>query len=607
MSKELNSEVKKLPKRSEVKLEETWRIEDIFATDEAWEAELAVLKDLVPTIGEYSGKLATSAQVLLEALELDNAIGERVSKLYVYAHLKHDQDTGDGIYQSQEARAISLYTEYGAVSSYFEPEILGIEENVLDEFLQSNKELQVYQLIIDKLNKKRAHVLDADKEELLAQMSEVASSSSNTFGMLNNADLKFPTVEDEHGNLVEITHGNYIQFLESSNREVRKAAFEAVRDTYDAHKNTFASTLSGNIKKDNFFAKVRNYDNARHAALSNNHIPETVYDQLVETVNANLHLVHRYVSLRKKMLGVDELKLYDVYTPLTPESKMTVTYEESIQLVKDSLKIMGEEYSEIVEEGFRERWVDVYENVGKRSGAYSSGTYGTAPYILMNWTDTIDNLFTLTHEFGHSVHSYLTRKHQPYIYGRYSIFVAEVASTCNEALLNHYMLERTTDKNDRLYLLNHFLDGFHGTVIRQTMFAEFEHKIHQLDQEGVALTADTLTQAYHELNKKYFGDEVVMEEVDNVTWARIPHFYYNYYVYQYATGYAAAQSLSRQILEEGAPAVKRYMDEFLKAGNSDYPIEVLKKAGVDMSSKAPIEDAMKVFEDYLTQMETLIG
>lgn len=602
----MSQEVKKLPKRSEVKKEETWDLEIIFATDDAWEAELVALKALIPSINEHVGQLSISDKHLHAALELSNDLLARIEKLYVYAHLKHDQDTQNNVHQSQEARAMSLYIEYAAATSFIEPEILAIEESVLQEFLQKNENLQIYQLVIDKLNKKRKHVLSADKEEMLAQMEEVANASENAFGMLNNADIKFPSIEDEFGNFVEVTHGNYIPFLESTNRQVRKAAFEALTGTYDQYKNTFASTLTGVVKKDNFFAKVRHYDDARHASLSENHIPVSVYDQLVETVNENLGLIHRYAKLRKKVLGVDELRLYDMYTPLAADSKMTVTYEESVELVKNSLKIMGEEYSQVVEEGFNKRWVDVYENVGKRSGAYSSGTYLTAPYIMMNWKDTVDNLFTLTHEFGHSVHSYLTRKYQPYIYGKYSIFVAEVASTCNEALLNHYMLERATDKNDRIYLLNHFLDGFHGTVFRQTMFAEFEQKIHELDQAGTALTADVLTELNQSLNQKYFGEELVMDKIDNVSWARIPHFYYNYYVYQYATGYAAAQSLSKQILEEGQPAVDRYINEFLKAGNSDYPIEVLKRAGVDMSSKKPIEDAMKVFETYLTQLEALV-
>jgi len=602
----MSKTVKKLPKRSEMKVEETWRLEDIFATDDAWEKELVEVKGLIPTIEEYQGKLDEGSATLFAALQLKDAIGQRVAKLYVYASMRHDQDTANADYQSQKARATTLYTEYGAACSFLTPEILAIDEAKLTSFLDENDALKMYQYAITKINEKRPHVLSADKEALLAQMADVASASATTFGMLNNADLKFPTIEDEFGNLVEITHGNYITFLESSNQDVRRRAFEAVYKTYGSYKNTFASTLSGVVKKDNLFAKVKNYDSARHAALSNNYIPELVHDQLVDTVNENLHLLHRYMKLRKKMLGLEELHVYDVYTPLLPEAKITVTYEESVELVKNSLKILGKEYSDIIEEGFAERWVDVRENEGKRSGAYSGGTYGTSPYILMNWQDNVNNLFTLTHEFGHSVHSYLSRKNQPFVYGSYSIFVAEVASTCNEALLNHYMLEKTTDKNERLYLLNNFLDGFRGTVFRQTMFAEYEHLIHQKAQEGEALTADSLTEMYLELNKKYFGEDVVMDEEIGLEWARIPHFYYNYYVYQYSTGYAAAQALSKQILEEGTPASERYINEFLKAGSSDDPIEVLKKAGVDMSSKAPIENAMKVFEDYLTQMEALV-
>jgi len=599
--------IKKLPKRSEVKVEDTWRLEDIFATDELWESELVDAKALIPAAKTYQGKLSDSAEALYAALQSRDETGQRLGKLFTYASMRHDQDTANSTHQSQKARVTTLYTEFGAAYSFMTPEILAIDEEKLANFISSHEGLKVYQHALNNINKMRPHILSADKEALLAQMSEVANASSTTFGMLNNADLKFPTIEDEHGNLVEITHGNYITFLESSDKETRRRAFEAVYATYGKYKNTFASTLSGAVKKDNLFAKIRNFDSARHSALSNNHIPELVYDQLVETVNENLHLLHRYMKLRKKMLGLDELHIYDTYTPLLPDSKMTVTYEESVELVKESLKILGKEYSDIIDEGFAERWVDVYENEGKRSGAYSSGTYGTPPYILMNWQDNVNNLFTLTHEFGHSVHSYLSRKHQPYVYGGYSIFVAEVASTCNEALLNHYMLEKITDKNEQLYLLNNFLDGFKGTVFRQTMFAEYEYLIHKKAQDGEALTADSLTEMYLELNKKYFGPDVVINEEIGLEWSRIPHFYYNYYVYQYATGYAAAQALSKQILEEGTPAAERYIESFLKAGSSDDPIEVLKKAGVDMSSKAPIADAMKVFEEYLTQMETLIG
>lgn len=599
-------EVKKLPKRNEVKLENTWNLESIFKTDNDWENEFQAITDLMPDIDKFKGRLNESAEVFLEALKMSDYISERMGRVYVYSSLKHDQDTGEGIYQSMKSRATSLYSELSAKTSYLTPEILNIDEDTLNKFLSTNDALSLYTQVINRINKKRNHVLSAELESLLAQVSEVADASSVTFGMLNNADLKFPTIEDEDGNLVEITHGNMAKLGESTNREVRKNMSEAVAKTYKKYKNTYASTLSSNVKKNNLYAKLRNYDTARHAALSNNFIPETVYDQLIETVNNNLSLLHRYYSLRKKILGLDELWSYDLTTPLVPDAKMEFSYEESEKLVKESLEIMGEEYVEIVAKGFENRWVDVYENVGKRSGAYSSGTYGTNPFILMNWTDTVRNLFTLTHEFGHSVHSYLTRKYQPYPYGNYSIFVAEVASTCNEALLNHYLLERTTDKFERLYLLNNFLDGFVGTVFRQTQFAEFEHKIHLLDQEGTALTSDVMTNLWSEISKKYSGPEILTDE-ESPMWARIPHFYYNYYVYQYATGYAAAQSLSKQILEDGEVAANRYINEFLKAGSSDYPIEVLKRAGVDMNSKKPIEDAMKVFENYLEQMEELIG
>ncbi len=600
------SQVKTLPSRSEMKVEETWRLEDIFSTDEEWEKEFQQIKELIPSMVQYQGKLDISAESLLEALKVQDELSERLGKLYTYAHMRYDQDTTNSFYQSFDDRVKTLYTQAASAMSYIVPEILGIEESKLEKFLEENEGLQLYKHALEEINQQRPHVLTADKEALLAEVSEVTSSSSNTFGMLNNADLKFPTIKDEKGNEVEITHGRYIQFLESEDRNVRQAAFEAVYKTYGAYKNTFASTLSGTVKKDNFYAKVRNYENARQAALSRNHIPESVYDQLVDTVNENLHLLQRYVALRKKVLDVEELHMYDMYTPLISDAKITVTYEEAEQYVKKGLEVLGEEYSEILQEAFQNRWIDVYENRGKRSGAYSSGAYGTNPYILMNWQDNINNLFTLAHELGHSVHSYYTREAQPYVYGDYSIFVAEVASTCNEALLNHFLLKNTDDEKKRLYLLNNYLEGFRGTVFRQTMFAEFEHVIHQKAQNGEALTPDLLTEIYYGLNKKYFGTEIVIDEQIGLEWARIPHFYYNYYVYQYATGFSAAAALSKQILEEGTPAVDRYINEFLKAGSSNYPIEVLKNAGVDMTSKEPIEEAMKVFEQYLEEMETLL-
>jgi oligoendopeptidase F len=424
--------------------------------------------------------------------------------------------------------------------------------------------------------------------------------------MLNNADLQFPVIQNENGEQVQITHGRFIHLLESKNREVRKAAFEGLYNTYAKYRNTFAAMLSGAVKRNNFYARARRHPSARHAALFQNHIPESVHEQLIATIHEHLHLLHRYVAVRKRALGLDDLHMFDLYTPLVSEVDFKVTYPEARQILLKGLDILGEEYIAVIKEAFENRWVDVYENKGKRSGAYSSGSYATNPYILMNWQDNIDNLFTLAHEFGHSVHSYFTRKHQPFVYGDYSIFVAEVASTCNEALLSHYLLRSTDDKKKRLYLLNHDLDSFRATVFRQTKFAEFEHIIHQRAQNGEPLTADSLTETYYELNKKYYGNEIIVDPEIGLEWARIPHFYYNYYVYQYATGYSAATALSKQIIEEGKPAVDRYL-RFLKAGSSEAPIDVLKKAGVDMTDPDPIRQALKVFEQKLDEFERLLN
>ncbi|WP_430493896.1 oligoendopeptidase F [Rossellomorea marisflavi] len=597
--------VKRLPNRSEVKQELTWRLEDIFPSDEAWEKEYKEIQELSSRAGEFKGTLGNGADELYAAFAFQDEILERMGKVYTYSHMRYDQDTTNSHYQGMDDRAKSLYTKLGSAFAYLVPEVLSVDEEKIASFLEEKPELKVYAHALEEINLQRPHILTEKEESLLAQASEVFSSSSNTFGMLNNADLEFPSIKDENGEVTEITHGRFIRFMESSNRSVRKEAFEKVYETYGKFRNTFASTLSGTVKKDNFSAKVRNYDSARHAVLSNNNIPEQVYDNLVETVNNNLHLLQRYVKLRKKVLELDEVHMYDLYTPLVKEVKMEVGYDEAKKMILDGLKPLGEEYANVLKEGFENRWVDVVENKGKRSGAYSSGAYGTNPYILMNWQDNVNNLFTLAHEFGHSVHSYYTRSAQPYTYGNYSIFVAEVASTCNEALLNDYLLKTIDDEKKRLYLLNHYLEGFRGTVFRQTMFAEFEHHIHKKAQEGVALTSEYLTKEYYELNKKYFGDEIVIDEEIGLEWARIPHFYYNYYVYQYATGFSAATALSHQILEEGGPAVERYI-EFLKAGSSDYPIEVLKKAGVDMTTSSPVEEACKVFEEKLNEMETLL-
>lgn len=595
----------KLQTREEVPVENTWRLEDIFSTDEAWEEELRELKKVISNFTDYQGKLAESADQLYNLLVLQDQVSERLGKLYTYAHMRYDQDTTNSFYQAINAKAENLLTQFSSAMSFIVPEILQMGEKTLAEFYDKKPALKHYQHALGEITRQKAHILSEKEEVLLAEVSEVTGNAAQTFGMLNNADLTFPSVKNDDGEEVELTHGRFINFLESDKPEVRRDAFKAVYNTYGSYINTFASTLSGAVKKHNFNAKVRKYDSARQAALDNNNIPEKVYDNLVEAVNDRIDLMHRYVALRKRVLKLDELHMYDLYTPLVKNVSMKFSYEEAQAQILKGLAPLGKEYIGRLQEGFQNRWVDVEENKGKRSGAYSSGAYGTNPYILMNWQNNLNNLFTLGHELGHSLHSYYTRENQALRYGDYSIFVAEVASTCNEALLNEYMIEQATDDKEKLFLLNHFLEGFRGTVFRQTMFAEFEHIIHQLDQDGEALTPDKLTEEYYSLNKKYFGNEMAEDKEIGMEWARIPHFYYNYYVYQYATGYAAAQSLAAQILKEKQPAVDRYLD-FLKAGSSDYPIEVLKKAGVDMTDKKPILEALAVFEEKLTEMEKLL-
>ncbi|MFD1205990.1 MULTISPECIES: oligoendopeptidase F [Sporosarcina] len=592
--------------REEVNVEETWRLEDIFPTDEEWEKEFKDIEALVGNAEQYKGTLRNGADALYEALTFRDTLSQKMRKLYVYAHLKSDQDTTNNVYQAMESRAKSLYVKVSTALSFFLPELLTISEEELTNLSEYDEKLKLYKQEFKEVNAYRPHVLPAEQEAILAQLSEVTGSSAETFSMLNNADLTFPMVKDENGEELELSHGRYIRFLESDDPRVREDAFKAMYSKYDEFKNTFASTLSGNVKQHNVNARIRKYNSARHAALSQNHIPEQVYDNLLETINKNIGLLHRYVALRKKVMKLNELHMWDMYAPLVQDVDMKISYDEASKIMLESFHPLGEEYKSIVQEGLENRWVDVRENKGKRSGAYSSGAYGTNPYILMNWQDNVNNLFTLAHEFGHSVHSYYSRKNQPFIYSGYSIFVAEVASTVNEAILNDHLLKTIDDEQKRIYLLNHWLDGFRGTVFRQTMFAEFEHLIHQLDEKGVALTANKLSEEYFALNKKYFGDAVEDDADIALEWARIPHFYYNYYVYQYATGFSAAVALSHQILTEGQPAVDRYINEFLKAGSSDYPIEVLKKAGVDMTSAAPIEEACRVFEERLNELEALL-
>lgn len=596
---------KELPKRDEIPEALTWDLEAIFPTDDAWEDAFKALQEQLPAVEKFQGILGDSAENLYELFLLQDKLGEQLGKLYTYSHMRYDEDTTNATYQAMNQKADMLLTSFSSAMSFIVPEILTIDEKTIEKFLAEHKALQGYKKVLDEINRQKKHVLSEQEEMLLSEASEALSTASQTFGMLNNADLTFPHIKDENGEEVELTHGRYIGFVKSKDRKVRKNAFKAMYETFGSFKNTFATTLNGNVKKDNFYAKVRKYDSARQAALDSNNIPEKVYDQLVDAIHDKLPLLHRYTELRKTVLDLDEVHMYDLYVPLVDGVDMTFTYDEAKDIVLKSLAPLGKEYTDVIEEAFANRWIDVMENRGKRSGAYSSGAYGTNPYILLNWQNKLDDLYTLTHELGHSVHSYFTRKEQPYRYGNYSIFVAEVASTCNEVLLTEYLLDSLTDEKEKLYVLNHFLEGFRATVFRQTMFAEFEHDIHVREQNGEPLTAQSFTEIYYDLNKKYFGDKITIDEEIGLEWARIPHFYYNYYVYQYATGFAAATSLANQILTEKETAVARYLD-FLKAGSSDFPIEVLKKAGVDMTKQEAVASALDVFGEKLTEFENLL-
>lgn len=594
----------RLPKRSELDLAYTWDLEQIFTSDEEWEKAFKEVKETLHQAKKFQGKLSESADILLEVLQIQDQLGQKIGKVYVYSHLKKDEDNTNSKYVAYNDRSSSLYTEVGSALSFIVPEILSLEESTLQHFLEENKDLQLYSHAIAEITRQRDHVLSADEEAIIAQTGELAGAPGDIFTMINNADMKFPNVKDENGEEKELTHGRYIQFLESKDRRVRKDAFEAMYSSFKKQRNTLAATLNASVKKDIFYGKVRNYSSAIETAVDKDNVPVDVYNNLIDTVHEHLPLFHRYISLRKKVMGLEELHMYDVYVPLVQDTDVKFAYEEGQKLVLDSLKPLGEDYLSIVEQGFKNRWIDVYENEGKRSGAYSSGTYGTPPYVLLNYQDTLDNVYTLAHEIGHSLHSYYSRKEQPYVYSGYSIFVAEVASTLNEALLTHHLLQATTDPKKKMYILNHYLDGFKGTLFRQTMFAEFEKLIHSKVEEGEALTSDLLSEMYYDLNLKYFGPDMVVDQDIEFEWARIPHFYMNFYVYKYATGFSAAAALSKQIIEEGAPAIERFL-AFLKSGSSDYPIEVLKKAGVDMTSPDPIRQALKVFEDTLTQLEEL--
>ncbi len=593
----------KLPLRSEVDVENTWDLSPMFENDSAWEDKFASLESRLSEVAAYQGNLTKDADSLLQGLKFRDEISYELGILYVYAHLSFDVDTTNPKYQAMQARVEGLLSKFGAAMSFYDSELLEADESKVQAYLDENEALSLYKHEFERLFSRRPHTLSEKEERLLASASEIFGSSSKTFGMLNNADMTFPKVKDENGNEMTLSHGRYSLFMESTDREVRKAAFLAMQNTYGDLKNTLASTLSGSVKVHNYNAAIRDYDSARHAALSNNHIDESVHDALISSIHENINLLHDYVDLREKALGLDDIQMYDIYVPMVDDVDLKFTYEEAQEVILEALSVLGDEYVSVLKRAFSERWIDVVENEGKRSGAYSSGTYGTNPYILMNWQENIDNMFTLAHELGHSVHSYFTRKYQPFIYGDYSIFLAEIASTTNENLLLNYLLDQyKDDEKVTAYLLNHYLDTVKGTVFRQTQFAEFEHLIHKSDQEGIALTADYLIEEYYRINQFYYGEKISTKEI-GYEWARIPHFYYNYYVYQYATGFSAATLFSEEIYNGGD--VEPYL-EFLKSGNSDYPLDVLIKAGVDMKESKAVDQTLKVFGERLDKLSKIL-
>ena len=590
--------------RNEIEEKYTWDLSTIFPTDEAFEAELAQVSEEVKKAASLAGHLLDSADSLLTTTEVQLDLMRRIEKLYSYAHMKNDQDTRVAKYQEYQAKGMTLYSEFGQSFAFYEPEFMAITEDQYHAFLSEQPALQLYQHYFDKLLKKKAHILTQREEELLAGAGEIFGAAGETFAILDNADIVFPMVHDEDGNEVQLSHGNYITLVESKNREVRKEAYEALYSVYEQYQHTYAKTLQTNVKVHNYNAKVRKFSSAREAALSSDFIPESVYDSLVSAVNKHLPLLQRYIALRAKILGISDLKMYDMYTPLS-ETDYKFTYEEALAKSEEVLAILGEDYLSRVKTAFSERWIDVHENQGKRSGAYSGGSYDTNAFMLLNWQDTLDNLFTLVHETGHSMHSSYTRETQPYVYGDYSIFLAEIASTTNENILTEKLLEEVEDDATRFAILNHFLDGFRGTVFRQTQFAEFEHAIHKADQEGQVLTSEFLNELYADLNEKYYG----LTKEDNpriqYEWARIPHFYYDYYVFQYSTGFSAASALAEKIVHGSQEDKDKYLD-YLKAGNSDYPLNVIKKAGVDMEKEDYLNAAFSVFERRLDQFEALV-
>ncbi len=595
-----------LRRREDVRVEDTWEMGDLYGSDEAWEQDFGRLERGIGELREFEGRLGEGPKVLLEMQRKSDALNELAERVYVYANQKLHEDTDNGRYQNLANRAQGLLVRLSEAEAYVEPEILGLPEGTIERFLGENEELLAYQQYFENMIRQREHVLNREGEELLAGVREIAEGPKDIFSMFNNADLKFPVIKGADGEPTEVTHGRFLTFLQIRDRSIRREAFQALYREYGKFRNTLAALYRANVKQETFYARIRKYGSDLEAALDESHIPVAVYDNLIQAVHAYLPQMHRYVRLRKRLLKVEELHMYDLYVPMVPDAEERIPFEQAKEMVLEGLQPLGEEYGELLKEGFRNRWIDVYENQGKRSGAYSWGAYGVHPYVLLNYQENLNNVFTLAHEMGHALHSWYSDQNQPYIYAGYKIFVAEVASTCNEALLIRHLIEKTEEPGKKAYLINYFLEQFRTTLFRQTMFAEFEKVTHELQEKGETLTADRLCDIYYGLNQEYFGNDMTIDREIELEWARIPHFYTPFYVYQYATGFSAAIALSKKIFEEGESAVEAYKS-FLKGGSSKYPLDLLRMAGVDMRQKKPVEDALDIFRKYLDEMERLAG
>ena len=591
--------------RKDIDVKDTWNLESIYANNELWEEDYAALEKDAAEFAKLKGAIEADVNKIPAVLDAYYGLHRRLSKLSVYARMRFDQDTTDSTYQTMSAKIGSLGVKIGAASAFVEPEILSYSKEQLEAAEKENERTAYYGRKIEEMLRGQEHTLDAEKEELLAAAGDMAEAPDDIFSVLMNADMKYPDIVLEDGTHLPLTNSTYISYMESPDRAVREGAFKTLYGQIASLKNTFAAIYRGNLKQAKFYAQSRKYSSARAMYLADSNVPESVYDNLLSAVHEALPMMYRYVAVRKKVLGVDKLHMYDVYTPIVAAQNQTYEFEQAKQMVLEALKPMGEDYLSHAREGLENRWIDIYPNKGKKGGAYSWGCYDSQPFILLNYTKNLDSVFTLIHEMGHSIHSYYSRTAQDYAYSDYKIFVAEVASTCNECLLMHDLLEKTTDKEQRKYLLNHYLDSFKGTLFRQTMFAEFEKNAHEYCAQGKPLTAEALSQMYLELNQKYFGPDMEKDEEIAYEWMRIPHFYTPFYVYQYATGYSAAVALSAKILKEGKPAVDAYMS-FLKGGESKDPIDLLKMAGVDMTTEKPVADALALFGELVAELEALV-